>query len=808
MGLVSQELHDGPGAVVDDDRVVLFESPRARRSFSPGDVVRLVLGVGLVFGGGLLADAAQSTIQGLEADLLRALGLLPDPVEDSLLATSQILTSVVPTLVLVVLLVKRRYRLGLLLVAAFVMSTAGMVIADAVIFDAQFNELLEKLGNDQDQFLERVFPESRGLASATAVVTVAAPFLARRWKRTLWWMIGGLVFLRLLAVNAPAFDFVLALGVGTMTGSILLLVFGSPLAEPGPRELLDALRSAGFDPRRIDRPEQSGFALHYDVVDADGAEYDVSLRTPDERDADLLGRLYRRLRYRSSEVDTPFGNLKRRIEHEALLSTLAHRAGVRTADVARIGTTDGGSAFLVRSRIHTRPATPEDLDDEDRLDDLWEQLEALHDAGIAHRGLSLEALSVDRHGSLWLARFASAQTAPGERERARDVAQLLTETALVVGPRRAVESAVRSMGPARVAPALRMLQLLALPASTRARAKEAGRLLEDLRDEVNTATGEPGLELEDLERVKPRTLVIVGISALAFYSLLPQLASLDATLEAFGDAQIAWILVVILSSALTYVFAAISFQGAVPHPLPFLPNLRAQVATSFVGLVGPAGAGGFALTARFLERAGVRAAEAGASVAVNALAGAFVHIAMMIGFFLWAGSSDLGEFSFPGASTVVLVVAIGFTVVGLAVTIGPVRRRFVPRMVDSFKSSLSQIALVFQNPGRVLALFGGSTGITTMYVVGIVASVHAFGGGLSVPQIAAGYLGAMALGNLSPTPGGLGAIESAMVAAFTAFGLDVGIAVSATLTFRLATFWLPIVPGWAAMGWMQRDGEL
>ncbi len=53
-----------------------------------------------------------------------------------------------------------------------------------------------------------------------------------------------------------------------------------------------------------------------------------------------------------------------------------------------------------------------------------------------------------------------------------------------------------------------------------------GRLLSELRDEVNRVTGEPGPELADLERVKPRTLLIVVASTLAFYSLLPQLANL------------------------------------------------------------------------------------------------------------------------------------------------------------------------------------------------------------------------------------------------------------------------------------------
>ena len=51
----------------------------------------------------------------------------------------------------------------------------------------------------------------------------------------------------------------------------------------------------------------------------------------------------------------------------------------------------------------------------------------------------------------------------------------------------------------------------------------------------------------------------------------------------------------LLASMVTYLFAALAFQGAVADPLPFAPNLRAQLAASFAGLVGPGGAGGFAL---------------------------------------------------------------------------------------------------------------------------------------------------------------------------------------------------------------------
>ena len=71
-----------------------------------------------------------------------------------------------------------------------------------------------------------------------------------------------------------------------------------------------------------------------------------------------------------------------------------------------------------------------------------------------------------------------------------------------------------------------------------------------------------------------------------------------------------------------------------------------------------------------------------------------------------------------------------------------------------------------------------------------------------------GYLLASALASIAPTPGGLGAFEAAMITALTGFGMSSGAAVSATLSFRLATYWLPIPPGWAAFTWMQHHDEL
>jgi undecaprenyl-diphosphatase len=93
-------------------------------------------------------------------------------------------------------------------------------------------------------------------------------------------------------------------------------------------------------------------------------------------------------------------------------------------------------------------------------------------------------------------------------------------------------------------------------------------------------------------------------------------------------------------------------------------------------------------------------------------------------------------------------------------------------------------------------LFGGSVLITLAYIGALAASVRAFGGGPGVILVGAVYLGAAAIAAAAPSPGGLGAIEAALVAGLTGVGMQAGPAVSAVLLYRLATYWLPVAPGW------------
>ena len=118
------------------------------------------------------------------------------------------------------------------------------------------------------------------------------------------------------------------------------------------------------------------------------------------------------------------------------------------------------------------------------------------------------------------------------------------------------------------------------------------------------------------------------------------------------------------------------------------------------------------------------------------------------------------------------------------------------------------LAEVARRPARLLELLGGSAIVTGSYLLAFVASVHAFGGGITFAQTGLVYLAASVVASAAPTPGGLGAAEAAYAAGLTAAGLDQPAALSAVFLFRGATFWLPILPGWLTLHMLRRRGAL
>jgi undecaprenyl-diphosphatase len=96
--------------------------------------------------------------------------------------------------------------------------------------------------------------------------------------------------------------------------------------------------------------------------------------------------------------------------------------------------------------------------------------------------------------------------------------------------------------------------------------------------------------------------------------------------------------------------------------------------------------------------------------------------------------------------------------------------------------------------------------VTLAYIGALAAAVAAVHGNLSIAEVGAVYLGASIIAAAAPTPGGLGALEAATVAGLTGMGMASGPAVAAVLSYRLVTYWLPILPGWISFHLLERRG--
>lgn len=115
---------------------------------------------------------------------------------------------------------------------------------------------------------------------------------------------------------------------------------------------------------------------------------------------------------------------------------------------------------------------------------------------------------------------------------------------------------------------------------------------------------------------------------------------------------------------------------------------------------------------------------------------------------------------------------------------------------------------LLRHPVRLVIMVVGSAILTLSYVGALWASIQAFGGGLPIAGIAVVYLAGASIASAAPTPGGIGAVEAALVAGLTALGLASAVAVPAVFLYRLATFWIPVLPGWAGFTVLQRRGDI
>jgi glycosyltransferase 2 family protein len=795
------------GQAVGSPDVAVSVAPRQRVRYQ-ADIVRLLASLALLAGGVLLAIHARNTIGGAEEDIVDVYERVPERFADTLAAVAVIAATTVPFVAVIIMALRRHYRLAAALILGGIGATVTMNWLSHVLADRGVVAAVDPATEQVIELTDPEFATSPLIAAVVAFVVIASPRLSQQWRRVLWFGVGLLILFRVVSSSEPPLDIVIAVALGMAVGYLVLLAFGTDSADPDAEELVGMLRPVA-DPVRIDQLA-GDTPLRYLVDLADGEKLQLRVRTRTDRSSEQLEQVWRTFRLRTAQVDEPYATVQRRIEHEALAQTTAAAAGVCVPAVRGIVASSAGSVGLLEERLGGTAVSelPTERLDRRLLRKIWNQVAALHRQRIAHRALGLAVVSLTDAGDVAMSEFDAARLAASDRDLALDRAQLLVDTALRVGADVAVAVAVESLGPGAVVTAVPYLQPLALPAETRQSLRGNKQVLDALGDAVRKATGVEPAPLARLERVRPRTAVSILAAAAGFYFLLPQLADVGETAEAAAHANWWWLVPIFVGAAATFFAAALSLLGSVPQPIPYLATVRMQVASAFVGRIAPANTGTLAVGIRFLQRSGVDTAAAGTAVGLNALVGLLVHLSLMTAFIAWTRTRGPG-FSLPDTNVWLVAIAIAGVASGLVVGLVPaLRRRVLPPLVGYLRTAGTSLADVVTDPWRVLALLGGALGLTFAFILTLTASVAAFGGGVSFAEVGAAYLVAAAIGSATPTPGGLGAVEAALVAALAGYGMADSAAVSSVLTFRLATYWVPMIPGWIMFHQMQRNEEL
>jgi uncharacterized membrane protein YbhN (UPF0104 family)/tRNA A-37 threonylcarbamoyl transferase component Bud32 len=786
------------------------DAPRSRR---PTDAVLLGLGLAAVAAASWAGEPAGR----LSNDLVRLAEGSPGWMQ----SIWQVLFDFMPfwAVVLVLMSILRRF---------FVLAASQVVAAAlsiAVAYASQEVALADPLGlEDFVRALTRSgdplgFPGIR-LAVTTAVLVVASPGLSRPF-RFFGRIVLTLGFLATVGLSASTFvGAVGGLAAGVVAAAAVHLAFGSPGGRPSRTEAKLALAELGVPVRDVEPAliQPAGVVL-MTATHLDGRELEAKLYGRDAWDSQLIAKLWRWAWYRNSQSTVLLSRLHQ-VEHEALLTVLAGRAGTPVPEVLVAGATSTGDASLVStvggaplSSVLADGAGGTDGPDLDAfLVESWASLGRSHAVGIVHGEVSLSRLTVDTDGTPVLIDWSAASAAAPPEAIDLERAQFLIVTALVLGSARAVSLARATIGADEFGDVIPYLQMPALSNETRHEVKELDFDLDELRHLATEAAGVDEVELVRLRRVTLKSVLSMGVVALAAMLLISSLSDvgLDTIVDELSMATWGWVVAALVVAQCARIFTAVGTTGATVHPLRLGPTVVLEFAITFVNLVIPSTAARIATKMRYFQKAGMTLPAATAMGAIDSLAGFGVQLTILASaFFFGVGGVDFTfDFNADSVERLVTLIAVVVAVlvvvlVGALIVVPRVRER-AKRIFGQFREALA----VVRSPERLLRLFGGNLTAEIVFASVLGLCLLAYGERAPIMSLLVINVGVALLAGLMPVPGGVGVSEAGLTAGLVAIGIPEATAFAAAITTRMCTFYLPPIWGYFAMRWLRKNEYL
>jgi uncharacterized protein (TIRG00374 family) len=343
-------------------------------------------------------------------------------------------------------------------------------------------------------------------------------------------------------------------------------------------------------------------------------------------------------------------------------------------------------------------------------------------------------------------------------------------------------------------------------------------------------TGQGAAETASVERSPTwkraaRSAVLLAISLVSLYLLLPSLVAVVSSWRALEHVEWLFAALVLVSETASYV-CLWELDRIALKTRAWFPVATAQLSGNVAGRLLPGGgATATAFTVSMLRRAGLDTGEAAAAFATSTL----LQLATTLALPIFALPAILGgapvRHDLAVAAYLGVVVLAGLLIAGTAAfgydkpleLAGRAtqwllnhtfrRRRPVSGLPQQFVADRDFVRSTLGERWRpALLAAAGNTGFDYL---ALLCAIRAVGAAPRPSLVVLAYAAAELLALIPFTPGGLGFVEAGLVGTLTLAGVSANDALTATLLYRLVAYWLPLPAGGIAyVLFRRRYGDL
>ncbi|WP_188544724.1 lysylphosphatidylglycerol synthase transmembrane domain-containing protein [Rhodococcoides trifolii] len=768
--------------------------PLTRRT---SDIVRVVVATVVLVAVVVTSLVTRGEWEALERSVSDIVGVLSPGVSNVVYIVYGVSILALPFTILIGLIGARRWKLlGGFVAAAFLAAFALSISGTGLSAPNWHIDESTRIDTLLSQFLD----DPRWIAIVAAVLTVSGPGLPTKWRRTWWTLLLAFIPIHLVVSTVVPARSLLGLVVGWLTGAVVVWVVGTPALEVPLASAVRVLDRRGISVTSFTvlSPAGRGPLVLSAASDDATPEVVVELYGLNQRSGGALSQGWRVATFRPSETAPLHASLQRAVEHRALMS-------IAIGDLALAASTPLAVASLERGwMLYAHSAARGELLEPERGSDVhavWRSLGELHSRQISHGDLRAAELRVSE-GTATFDGFGAAELGATDAQLQSDVAQLLLTTAAIYGDGPSVTAAVDTLGEDVVLAASGRLTRAAIPRRVRSAVPEAKKVMTTVRDTVLDRTGATSITTEKVTRFTRNQIIQLVLLFALVYVAYPFFSAVPTFVTELGSIDWRWAAAGLAVSALTYVGAAAALWACASGLVSFKNLTIMQVANTFAATTTPAGVGGLALSVRFLQKGGLGVTRATAAVALQQSMQVITHVTLLVLFSVVAGTSaELTKFV-PDPTVLYLISGVALGVLGTVLFVPTLRRWLRTAVRPQLAEVTRDLLELARDPRRFLLIVLGCGATTLGAAFALWVSIEAFGGGTTFVTVTVVTMIGGTLASAAPTPGGVGAVEAALIGGLAAFGLPASIAVPSVLLYRVLTCWLPVFLGWPTLRWL------